>query len=158
MGSGEPLVLAPEEGEALRNPTAGHMTLKVRAADSGGSLTALEATAAPGLGPPLHVHPDQDELIRVLAGDFRVRVGDRVAAAPPGTTVWIPRGVEHTWQVLGTEPGRFFATFSPAAPEFEALFRRVHALGDDERRPEALAGLAAETGGLVVVGPPLAAG
>jgi quercetin dioxygenase-like cupin family protein len=150
-----PFVLAPDGGEALRNPTAGHMTLKVRAADSGGSLTALEATAAPGLGPPLHLHPDQDELIYVLDGAFRVRVGADVRPAPPGTTVWIPRGTEHTWQVAGEASGRFFATFSPAAPEFEALFRRVDALGEAERRPEALAGLAAETGGLVVVGPPL---
>jgi quercetin 2,3-dioxygenase len=46
----------------------------VRSDESGGALTAFETTAAPGEGPPLHVHPDQDELIFTLEGTLRVKV------------------------------------------------------------------------------------
>ena len=42
----------------------------------GGALTAIEATAAPGEGPPLHVHRDLDELIYTLEGTYRVKLGN----------------------------------------------------------------------------------
>jgi len=65
--------LRPGEGLSVQNPVGGPLVLKVRGQDTAGALTALESTAAPGEGPPLHVHANEDELILVLDGTFRFR-------------------------------------------------------------------------------------
>ena len=86
-------------------------------------LTVIEGTAAPGEGPPLHVHRDQDETIYVLKGRYRVRLGERDVDAPAGAFVFIPRGTPHTWQNVGAEVARFVATLAPADVRFERFFR-----------------------------------
>jgi hypothetical protein len=62
----------------------------------------------------------------------------------------------HTWQNIGAEPLRFFATITPAAVEFEEFFKRYAQLPAEERGVEAFARVAAETNAFEVVGPPLA--
>src|SRR6478752_4676491 len=103
------LMLAPGEGLSVENPVGGILTFKITGDESGGSLTALETIAAPAEGPPLHVH-DEDELIYTLAGRFRIKLGDTLAEAPPGSFIFIPAGTPHTWQNSGSEAARFFAT------------------------------------------------
>jgi quercetin dioxygenase-like cupin family protein len=127
------------------------------AAATGGALTAVRGEAAPGEGPPLHVHPDQDELIYTLEGRYRVQLGDSQFDAPPGSFVFIPRGTWHTWQNVGNGPARFFAALYPAAPQFEQFFVRYAELPPHERTAAAFARMADETQGMEVVGPPLAA-
>jgi len=39
-----------------------------------GGVTVLESLVAPGEGPPLHVHVNEDEFIYVLEGRLRVRL------------------------------------------------------------------------------------
>jgi oxalate decarboxylase/phosphoglucose isomerase-like protein (cupin superfamily) len=106
-------------------------------------------------GPPLHVH-DQDELIYTLGGSMRVKLGDTLSEAPARSFVFIPRGTPHTWQNIGSEPLRFFATIMPAAVAFEEFFKRYAQLPAEERGVEAFARVAAETRAFEVVGPPLA--
>jgi quercetin dioxygenase-like cupin family protein len=149
------LVLAPGEGLSFENPTGGTVTFKIMSHQSGGALTAIEGTAEPHEGPPLHVH-DQDEVIYTLDGTLRVKLGDTVRETPPRSFVFIPRGTPHTWQNAGAEPTRFFATVMPATTAFEEFFRRYAELPAEERGVEAFARLAAETQAFQVMGPPLA--
>ncbi len=149
------LILAPGEGLSVENPVGGVLTFKITTEGSGGALTAIETTAAPQDGPPFHVH-DQDELIYTLDGTFRVKLGDTLREAPPGSFVFIPGGTPHTWQNVGAEPARFFATVMPAAVAFEEFFKRYAHLPAEERGVEAFARLATETKAFEVVGPPLA--
>jgi len=151
----EPFALAPGEGFAVENPTGAVTTFKAMAEACGGELTAIEGAAAPGEGPPLHVHRSQDELIYTLEGTYRVKLGDRLFDAPPGSFIFIPRGTAHTWQNIGETTARFFAALMPAAPEFEQFFVRFAELPLDERGVAAFARLAEETHGADVVGPPL---
>jgi len=88
----QPFALGPGEGFAVANPTGAVTTFKAMADACGGTITAIEGSAAPGEGPPLHVHPRQDELIYTLEGMHRVKLGDHVFDAPVGTFVFIPRG------------------------------------------------------------------
>ena len=46
--------------------------------DTAGAFAVVEETVGPGGGGPLHVHRDADELIYVLEGEFRFRLGDRL--------------------------------------------------------------------------------
>jgi len=125
-----PFALAPGEGTSVENPTGGVTTFKVVGDQSGGGLTVIEGVSAPGEGPPLHLHREQDEFIYTLDGTFRVRLGDDLIEARPGSFVFIPRNTPHTWQNVGDGRARFVATLIPASAEFEEFFMRyaVHAL------------------------------
>jgi quercetin dioxygenase-like cupin family protein len=147
--------LAPGEGISVENPTGGAMTFKTTSDRSNGRLTALDTVVAPGEGPPLHVHPDEDEFIYILEGTFRVKLGDELIEAPAGSFVFIPRGTAHTWQNVSDTTARFFAGVMPATVAFEEFFMRYAQLPVDERGVESFARLAAETKAFEVVGPPL---
>lgn len=149
--------VAPGDGPSVENPTGGRLTFKAMADATGGALTVIEGTAAPGEGPPLHVHRDQDETIYVLNGCYRVRLGEREVDAPAGAFVFIPRGTPHTWQNAGAEVARFVATLAPADAKFERFFVRYSELAPDERGIDAFARIASETQAMEVLGPPLAA-
>lgn len=151
----EPAVVALGQGLSVENPVGGVLTFKATAQETGGAVTALETIAAPGEGPPLHVHAE-DELIYTLEGSFRIRLGDVIEQAEPGSFVFIARGTPHTWQNVGNRPARLFATIVPAATGFEEFFRRYAALPVDERGTEAFARIATETQAFEVLGPPLA--
>ena len=102
------------------------------------------------------MHSDEDEFIYILESAFRVKLENELIEAAPGSFVFIPRGTPHTWQNVGTEPLRFFATIMPAAVAFEEFFKRYAQLAAEERGVEAFARLATETKAFEVVGPPLA--
>lgn len=151
-----PFAVPPGEGLAVDNPVGGVLTFKATSDQSGGELTAIDTVAAPGEGPPLHVHSDEDEFIYILEGTFRVKLGDELTEAAPGSFVFIPRGTPHTWQNVGDAPARFFAGVMPAAIAFEEFFARYAQLPAEERGTEAFGRLAAETKAFEVLGPPLA--
>ena len=153
----QPFALAPDEGISVENPVGGVLTFKITSEQSGGRLTALDTVAMPGEGPPLHVHPDdEDEFIYVLEGEFRVKLGDELIGAAPGAFVFIPGGTPHTWQNVGDTPARFFAGVLPGAIAFETFFARYSQLPAEQRGSEAFARLASETNAFKVLGPPLA--
>src|SRR5580765_887229 len=116
------VILGPGEGTSVRNPVGGRLTFKIGSAETNGALSAFESVAAPGEGPPLHVHVDEDEVLYVLEGRFRVQVATALEDAPPGTLVFIPRGVAHAWQNVGDAPARFLAITTPAG--LERFFER----------------------------------
>ena len=149
------LIRAPEEGLPVENPLGGLLTFKITSDESDGALTAIETFIVRQEGPPLHLH-EQDEVIYMLAGSMRVKLGDTLREAPAGSFVFIPRGTPHTWQNIGAEPLRFFATIMPAAVAFEEFFKRYARLPAAERGLEAFTRVAAETKAFEVVGAPLA--
>ncbi len=151
-----PFALAPGEGTSVENPTGGVTTFKAVSDQSDGGLTAIEGVSAPGEGPPLHVHREQDEFIYTLDGTFRVRLGDELIEAPPGSFVFIPRNTPHTWQNVGDGHARLVAVLVPASVEFEEFFQRYGELSPEDRGVEAFSRLARETGAIEVSGPPLA--
>ena len=150
-----PFVIGPGEGQTLRSPVGGDVTQLALGDQSGGALTAFEASAPPGQGPPLHVHITEDEVISVLEGELRVSLDGTVHEAAAGSFVFIPRGVAHTWQAVGDQPARFVFMFTPAAPGMEQFFTRAAELADDAGVAEAFKSFAADAG-MNVLGPPLA--
>jgi uncharacterized RmlC-like cupin family protein len=51
-----------------------------------------------GSGPAkLHVHKSDDEAWHVLEGELTFRYAEAVETAGPGTTVFVPAGVAHTY-------------------------------------------------------------
>jgi quercetin dioxygenase-like cupin family protein len=149
-----PLVRRPGEGQLVSAP-AGQLTYKARGEETGGAVTILETVVAPGDGPPLHVHVDDDEFIYVLAGRLRVRLEEDVHDAPAGSLMFFPRGVTHTWRNAGDSEARLLVGWTPAAPGMERFFQRSSELADEARLSDAVKHFATDAG-MTVLGPPLA--
>lgn len=81
-------------------------SLAVVRTPAGVSPTIIEMTVAPGGGAPLHVHPDLDDSFYLLDGQLAMRCGEHAFRALPGDYVVLPKGVPHTFRVLGREPAR----------------------------------------------------
>jgi uncharacterized RmlC-like cupin family protein len=66
-----------------------------------------------GSGPAqLHVHHVDDEAWHVLAGQVRFRFADREMDVTAGSTVFVPAGVPHSYEV--SEPGtRYLIILTP---------------------------------------------
>lgn len=147
--------IAPGDGQSVANPGGGVLAFKATDEQTGGALTAIETIVDAGFGPPLHVHANLDEFIYFVEGRFRVRLAERLTEVAPGTFVFIPRGIAHTWQNIGAGPGRFLAGTVPGSPGFEQFFVRYAQLAADERGPAAFSRLATATEAMEVLGPPL---
>jgi len=127
------------------------MTFVARGEQTNGALVAVEIVVPPGEGPPLHVHTREDESVYVLEGDLLFKLGAQLSATPAGSFVFVPRGVAHSFQNVGEQPGRMLVTFTPAG--MEGFFDRLSDLTAFD--PDAFRRAAAEVG-TDVVGPPLA--
>jgi quercetin dioxygenase-like cupin family protein len=145
------VLVPPGQGERIENPLGGEIVFKARAAQTAGSLTVFEAVNPPGKGPPYHVHDELDEVIYVLEGAVRVRLGDEVEEAPAGAFVFIPRGLPHTWEGVGAGAARLLVVLTPAG--LEAFFESTAAAGGGQA-DDAFNRFGGED--LRVLGPPLA--
>ena len=98
-------VTRPDEGVPGRGPevkASGHTTR--------GSLTVMDMVVD-GLGPPPHVHTREDESIYVLTGKLEVECGEDRMVAGPGSFVFLPRDVAHTFRSIdGTATGLLIVT------------------------------------------------
>lgn len=115
-----------EEGRALWHLGA-LMNFKALGSETDGRVWAVEGLADSNMMVPLHVHTVEDEIWYVLDGNIDFYVGEEVKSGGPGTFVYIPRGVPHTFKIksgtarwfgIGTPAGLdtwFFETGVPAA-------------------------------------------
>jgi quercetin dioxygenase-like cupin family protein len=141
----------PDEKEIIRSPVGGDLTFLLRTEQSNGAFLAVETIAPAGEGPPLHTHTREDETLYVVSGSFRFRLGDDVRDAPPGSFAFVPRGVAHTRQNVGDEPGTLLVTFTPAG--MEGFFERLSRMQEFDAEEF---GAAAAEQGTEVAGLPLA--
>ena len=148
------IVLGPGEGRTVPSPPGGRLSYKIRSDQTAGAVTVLEAVAPPGSGPPLHRHNDADELIYVLEGELRVRLDAELRDAPPGSFVFIPKGLAHTWQNAGKSPARLLGVLTPASPGLEEFFERAAGIAEHRRLAEGFKRFAHEAR-MEVLGPPL---
>ncbi len=147
----ETVFQGPGQGESVDNPVGGDVVFKARGDHTGGSLTAFETIVAPGEGPPLHTHANEDESLYVIEGEVRFKLGDEMRMAPAGSFVFIPRGAPHTWQNVGDGQARMLVHFTPSG--MERFFDGFAAL--ETPGPAAFKTVGAEVG-MDVLGPPLA--
>jgi quercetin dioxygenase-like cupin family protein len=155
MSQPEPVVWQAGEGPTIEGPAGGPLTLKVRGEHTGGSVTAFENIIAPGDGPPLHTHTNEDEAWYVIEGRLRFHLGDELAEVSTGGFVFVPRSTLHCIQNAGAEPARILVLFTTAG--MEGFFDRLAALPPGAVDPDAFPTRGAKVG-MEVVGPPLGRG
>jgi len=82
----------------------------------------IEAVGRKGNAPPPHIHRREDEIFYVLEGELAVSVGDRTMKAVPGTMVFLPRNVQHSF-TIESEQMRMLILLTPAG--FEGWFKEL---------------------------------
>ncbi|WP_190300426.1 cupin domain-containing protein [Rufibacter hautae] len=125
---------------------------KVLSKDTDGDLAVMTSSNNPkATGPPLHIHPDFDEIFYVTKGEVKFKVGEEIFFLKVGDNVFIPRNVPHCFTIVSEIPATFLIIAQPAA-KLEEFFR---AYGKVEKMtPEIGMRLMAEHN-MKVVGPPL---
>ncbi len=94
--------------------------LKVTGKDTLGAYSFREFIAQPGTGPVPHRHSREDESFYILNGRLEFRLGERgerLIVAGPGSFVFAPRGIPHTYKNVGTTPARALVIIPPAGLE-----------------------------------------
>lgn len=87
---------------------------------TGGSMSIVDSVTEAGGGPPRHIHHAEDETFVVLSGRVRFWVDGDVFERGAGETVFVPRGTEHTFVIVGDEPSRHLVILTPGG--FEGFF------------------------------------
>ena len=118
-------VVEPGEGTSVWLGGIG-VDFKIPSGLTGGAFSIVEHPLEPGRLVPPHIHYREDELSYVLEGRIGVRIGDAEFVAGPGTYVWKPRDVPHTFWNPGPDPARLLEIIWPAG--FEQFFARLGAL------------------------------
>ncbi|MBK8610019.1 MAG: cupin domain-containing protein [Chitinophagaceae bacterium] len=100
--------------------------LKISSKDTGGQLSVFEYIGLGKVGPSLHVHFEQDEIFMVTEGKYRFVVGNQTHELMAGQTIFLPRGIPHTWIQL-TDTGKMTYLLQPAG-KMEEFFILMNAL------------------------------
>lgn len=155
----QPYVLERDEGD--HRHFLNHLATTKVASRVGVSMSATEFVMPRSFGPPLHVHEDEDELMVIRSGEIACRTGDDEFIATAGSTVWLPAGVPHTFQVLSEEARAIVICASASGtPRFDRFVEELSTPTDEPVMPEPVEidpGQVAMVGaknGIEVLGPP----
>src|SRR5205809_4623559 len=82
------------------------VTIRVSVLDGLDGISVLEHRVPYGFSPPLHLHRDEDEVLHVLEGEFRMTIKDQEQRLVAGDVLLMPKGVPHTYRVESAPEGR----------------------------------------------------
>ena len=117
----QPKIVYPGEGETIE-AFGDSLRVILTSEDTANQIAMGEDTTPPGSGPPLHVHTGDDEIFIIQSGCYEFQVDGESVEVGPGTVIYGPHEVPHTFRVVGNEPGRMFIIVSPGG--FDHFFRR----------------------------------
>ncbi len=136
----------------LKGVNANILDLKVSGKDTNGALAIFEQTGlSPKRGTPLHVHHNQDEIFKIIEGEYHFVVGEEKFRLTAGDTIFLPRKVPHAWTQV-SEKAKMNVIVQPAG-KLEEFFVKMAAFKGEPTK-EQVAQIFAENE-MKVVGPPL---
>ncbi|MGB5074492.1 MAG: cupin domain-containing protein [Bacteroidota bacterium] len=136
----------------MKGVTLNTLDIKISGTDTDNDLAVFEQTGlTPNGGPPLHVHPFQDEWFYVVEGDYRFQVGDDKHQMKAGDTIFLPRNVPHAFIQL-SEKGKMIVSYLPAG-KMEAFFQATDQWTSPPSKDEIAKVF--EDHDMKIVGPPL---
>lgn len=77
------------------------------------NLVVIEVTLNPGAGHNFHLHPAQEEVIYVAAGQIEQWLETAKQTLHPGDSVFIPPGTVHASFNIGDQPAVLLVTLGP---------------------------------------------
>ncbi|HLE24946.1 MAG TPA: cupin domain-containing protein [Thermodesulfobacteriota bacterium] len=109
----KPAVLQSNEGRKM-TVLGMEVTLKLASTETAGDYYLFEIVVPPGLGVPPHFHEREDEILKVMDGEFEVFLDGKTYKAASGAVAYFPRNVVHGFSNTGKTLGRAMFFVSPA--------------------------------------------
>jgi quercetin dioxygenase-like cupin family protein len=97
--------------------------VKASGRSTGGSLTVTEISVTDG--PPKHVHTREDESVYIFTGALYFECGEDRFEAGPGSFVFLPRGLPHSFRSIGEETATGLLIVTPGG--LDEYFADLHA-------------------------------
>lgn len=98
------------------------------AEDTGGAFLEAEQIIAPfDEGPPVHMHPHQEDRYTVVAGILDVYVDGKLHRVGAGESLAVPKGTPHTLKNSQGEEVRLINRHTPAM-NFQGMMATLHRL------------------------------
>jgi mannose-6-phosphate isomerase-like protein (cupin superfamily) len=101
---------------------------KISAKDTEGAMAVFENVAHAKGGPPMHIHPNQDEIFAIIEGEYLFQVGEEQFEVKAGDTLFAPRAVPHAFTRVGDKPGKLMITYQPAG-KMEEFYKKLKTFG-----------------------------
>jgi mannose-6-phosphate isomerase-like protein (cupin superfamily) len=131
--SNQPAII-PSAGVARHQAFGDELTVLLGGEQTGGKHMCGILVTPPGVGPPPHVHENDDEWFVVIEGRAEFFVNGVWTEAGPGQCAYLPKGTPHTFRNIGDTPLRMVLHTSPAG--FEVFFARMAKLFQSEGGPD----------------------
>jgi quercetin dioxygenase-like cupin family protein len=92
------------------------LTFLATGEETNGQFALMEQVARKGNVPPRHIHHREDETFYIVEGEMTFSVGDETIKATPGTMVFAPRDIPHSF-TIDSEQVRVLVMVAPAGAE-----------------------------------------
>ncbi|KAA5539117.1 cupin domain-containing protein [Adhaeribacter rhizoryzae] len=136
----------------LKGVNSNILDVKVSGKDTNGDLAIFEQTGlSPKRGTPLHIHPAQDEIFKIIEGEYYFQVGMDKYRLKAGDTIFLPRKVPHAWTQI-SEQAKMNVIVQPAGKLEEFFVTMAAFVGEPTK--EQIAKIFSDHE-MEVVGPPL---
>lgn len=118
----KPKIVRNDEGKTI-NVIGDVQTIKLNGEDTNGLFTLIEEENEPGTGIPPHVHENEDEVFKVIEGEMELTVGGKTTILKAGDLAFGPRGIPHSWKIVGDSNAKVILSVFPSGIEgmFEEL-------------------------------------
>ncbi len=119
-------------GDVIENPITGErVTFLKTAQDTGGQLLQQDFIIQPqGFVVIPHIHPKQEERLKLLTGSLRMQVNGHERVVHANEEVAVPAGAAHAWWNDGDDIAHVIVEFRPALNS-ETLFETLFGLARD---------------------------
>jgi quercetin dioxygenase-like cupin family protein len=98
----------------MKGVTLNILDIKISGTDTDNDLAVFEQTGlTPYGGPPLHIHPHQDEWFYIVEGAYLFQVGEEKHRLGAGDTIFLPRNIQHAFVQLSGK-GKVIVSYLPA--------------------------------------------
>ncbi|MDG0030488.1 MULTISPECIES: cupin domain-containing protein [Priestia] len=98
------------------------ITILASGEDTNGAFSVVHLVEPPKMGPPLHVHENEDETFYIKKGRFIFFVGDEILEVNENEYVFAPKGIPHRFEA-GIDGGEMIVTASPA--KFDSFVKEL---------------------------------
>lgn len=113
------------QGQHL-NVLGDSQTIKISGRDTGGLFTVIENYNDPGIGIPMHVHKNEDEIFHIIEGEMEFETQGKTHLLKQGDMIFLPRMIPHAFRVVGDQKAKAVVTIMPSG--IEHMFETLSAL------------------------------
>jgi len=100
-----------------------NQVVKLTGKETNGQFLLIEQEDSPGVCIPMHIHHNEDETFKVIQGELKITIGQQTQILKSGDIAFCPRGIPHSWEVVGSKKMKSILLITPSGlePMFEEL-------------------------------------